>query len=128
MATTEVASVVSKCPGVLEANIYGVELPGKDGRACMAAIVESSDGSLDLDALARIVVEQLPAYSVPLFVRKLPRMEVTGTFKHQKVALRNQGADATKITDPLFFFDAASNAYVPMDVKLWSNVITRSRL
>ena len=36
VATTEVASVVSKCPGVLEANIYGVELPGKDGRACTA--------------------------------------------------------------------------------------------
>jgi fatty-acyl-CoA synthase len=37
-ATSEVAQVMGLFPGVPEANVYGVTVPGADGRAGMAAI------------------------------------------------------------------------------------------
>ena len=39
VATTEVSQVVSKYPCIAEANIYGVKVPGHDGRAGMVALV-----------------------------------------------------------------------------------------
>ncbi|KAF4715331.1 hypothetical protein FOZ63_009138 [Perkinsus olseni] len=39
VSTTEVSEVVSQYPGIAEANVYGVKVPGEpDGRGCMAAI------------------------------------------------------------------------------------------
>ena len=44
VSTNEVSEVVSVFPGIHEANVYGVKVPGnEDGRACMAAIV-TEDG------------------------------------------------------------------------------------
>jgi len=45
VATTEVAATLSGCPGVSEATVYGVTVPGAEGRAGMALIV--ADGVLD---------------------------------------------------------------------------------
>ena len=85
MSTLEVAETLSVFPGVKEANVYGVALPGKDGRACMAACVLADD--LDWAALAAFLQKNLPSYAVPVFIRKLKEIEITGTFKHTKVRL-----------------------------------------
>ena len=50
VATSEVAEALSAVPGVREANVYGVAVPGHDGRAGMAALVV--DGNFDPVALA----------------------------------------------------------------------------
>lgn len=39
VSTTEVADVLGEFPGILEANVYGVQLPGHDGRAGAVAIL-----------------------------------------------------------------------------------------
>ena len=51
VSTTEVAEAVSTCPGVSEAVVYGVAVPGADGRAGMAAIVTGA--GFDFAALRR---------------------------------------------------------------------------
>lgn len=38
VSTAEVAEVLGKYPGVVEANVYGVSLPSHDGRAGCAAV------------------------------------------------------------------------------------------
>lgn len=38
VATTEVAQVVCGFPGIADVNVYGVEVPGAEGRVGMAAI------------------------------------------------------------------------------------------
>ena len=38
VATSEVAEALSAIPGIQEANVYGVKIPGADGRAGMAAL------------------------------------------------------------------------------------------
>jgi len=113
VATSEVAEVLGVHPGVEEANVYGVALPGTEGRAGMAALVARDD--LDLEALSAHVVAELASYARPLFLRILPAMEITGTFKHRKVDLVREGFDPRKVDDPIYFLDPEANRYVPLD-------------
>ena len=113
----EVAAALGTAEGVLEANVYGVEVPGYSGRAGMAAIVvsdkvNSGSGSMALAPLVAAIYEAalaLPAYARPLFLRIVPQLETTGTFKQTKTELRAQGYDKAKCgDDPLFFLDGMS--------------------
>ncbi len=113
VSTNEVAEVLSVEAGVEEANIYGVEIPGMDGRAGMAALVTTDD--FDLEALGRRVEDELAFYARPIFVRLLPEMETTGTFKHRKVDLVKEGFDPIQIADPIFYRDPEKGRYVPLD-------------
>src|SRR3546814_8215299 len=81
VSTNEVSEAISVFPGIKEANVFGVSIPGTDGRAGMAAIV--CDPGLDLVKLHAHIVKELPDYARPLFIRLSHEMEVTGTFKHQ---------------------------------------------
>jgi len=116
VSTTEVAEVVSTFPGVSEVNVYGIEVPGQpDGRACMAAMI--FEDNLDFDGLAKHCKERLPVYAMPLFIRKEKAIEITSTFKHQKVHLRQQGCDPTKVKDPLWWYDPKQGTYKPFGQK-----------
>ncbi len=59
----------------------------------MAAITGTEPKSVDFDALAQHLIKELPRYAIPIFLRFLPAQELTSTFKHQKVSLRNAGFD-----------------------------------
>jgi len=113
VSTNEVAEVLSVIDGVEEANVYGVAVPGADGRAGMAALV--TNGAFDLEAFGRRVHDELAAYARPLFVRMLPEMETTGTFKHRKVDLVKEGFDPVAVSDAIFFRDPEKGRYVPLD-------------
>ena len=76
VSTNEVAEVVAAVEGIQEANVYGVEIPGKDGRAGMAAIVMLPGKKVDLKALGAHVAKQLPSYAVPIFLRLLPECDL----------------------------------------------------
>ena len=77
VATNEVAEVLSQYNGVATCNVYGVQVPGTDGRAGMAAITTS--GEVDYDGLHAWLAERLPAYAMPVFIRVQPVVEDTGT-------------------------------------------------
>lgn len=47
VATTEVAQVVCRFPGVADVNVYGVVVPGSEGRAGMAAIKFKGSSSIE---------------------------------------------------------------------------------
>ncbi len=103
VSTGEVAERIQALPGVQEATVYGVAVEGADGRAGMAAIV--MEGAFDPVAFGEHVARELPSYAQPLFVRLLPAMDTTGTFKIRKVDLVADGFDPAKIKGPLFFHD-----------------------
>ncbi len=113
VATSEVAEVISVDPGVDEANVYGVAIPGQDGRAGMAALVVNAD--FDLERVSKAIHQGLAAYARPLFLRILPEMEITQTFKHRKIDLVRDGFDPRKVPDTIYFRDAALGRYVPFD-------------
>jgi fatty-acyl-CoA synthase len=121
VATSEVAEAISVFPGVKEANVYGVHVPGADGRAGMASIV-AENGSLDLDKFRTQMQKELPDYAVPVFLRIQPEMEVTGTFKHRKVELVKEGFDPSAIPEPIFFNCPVQKKYVPVDQHLYGKI------
>ncbi|XP_066271893.1 long-chain fatty acid transport protein 2-like [Branchiostoma lanceolatum] len=123
VATTEVAQVLSKMEGVQEVNVYGVKVPGQDGRAGMASIIPQPGQKLDFRRWYRYITAKLPTYARPLFLRLTQQIQVTGTFKHQKAALVKEGFDPTKVTDPLFVIDNAKKSYVPLDEKAYRRIV-----
>lgn len=103
VATTEVEAALGCIEGIEEAVVYGVEVPGADGRAGMAAIRwDHSKGALDGVALAQALHKALPKYAVPLFIRVRDEHEITATFKHRKVELKREGFDVDKVEDALY--------------------------
>ena len=120
VATSEVAEAISIFPGVKEANVYGVKVPGTDGRAGMAALVAGD--KLDLAKFKAHLEKNLAAYARPIFLRLQPEIEITGTFKHRKVELVKEGYDPRVVKDPLFFLDPVDSQYVPLTPELHDRI------
>jgi fatty-acyl-CoA synthase len=125
VATTEVAEVITTGNvGVQECNVYGVKVPHKDGRAGMACIIPVDRATFDMAALYKLVRTELPLYAAPLFVRvTTAAMDVTGTFKHKKTELVEQGFNPHVITDDeLYFRDDLKGAFVPLTKELYQRI------
>jgi fatty-acyl-CoA synthase len=113
VATAEVAAALRDFAGVLQACVYGVEVPSASGKAGMAALV--AEPGLDFAALRAHLVRRLPDYARPLFLRLVESLDVTETFKPRKQALAAEGWDPSRVMDALFVDDRASGAYVTLD-------------
>ena len=100
VSTSEVAGVLAEAPGVKEANVYGVKVGDLDGRAGMAGLVVGKD--FDVKTFGAFIAQRLPAYAQPVFLRILPGIQVTGTFKYRKLDLVAEGFDPTVVKDPLY--------------------------
>jgi fatty-acyl-CoA synthase len=120
VSTTEVLAALSACGGVLEGVVYGVRVPGADGRAGMAALVVAAD--FDLAAFRREAAGRLPDYARPVFLRLLPALATTATFKPLKQELVREGFDPSAIRDPLYVEDRAAGGYVPLDAECYARL------
>jgi fatty-acyl-CoA synthase len=120
VSSTEVADVLAACPGVQDAVVYGVSIPGADGRACMAALAPTA--RFDLQEFRRHIGQRLPPYARPLFLRIAPSLEITATFKLKKQQLALEGFDPTRIADRLYCDDRARQQYVPLGEELYQRV------
>ena len=116
VSTNEVGEILNAHPQIRFCNVYGVEIPGADGRAGMAALA-LADGvrELDLDSFSAHVNTQLPSYARPVFLRIQRELDTTGTFKLVKGELRKQAYDPDLVTDELFVMKPGSGKYVPLD-------------
>jgi len=121
VATSEVSEALGVIPGIKEANVYGVAVPGQDGRAGMASLVV--DPTFDPATLGVRLKDNLPAYARPVFLRMQPQLEVTGTFKQRKVELVKEGFDPSTITDPLYWYDPATSQYEPLTPVRYADVV-----
>jgi fatty-acyl-CoA synthase len=119
VSTGEVSERLSEIPGVKEANVYGVAVPGADGRAGMASLVTGPE--FDLSAFQTQSEGMLPPYAQPLFLRLQPEIETTGTFKYRKIDLVEDGFDPAKVKEPLYFKEPGA-AYVPLDGALAARI------
>jgi fatty-acyl-CoA synthase len=100
VSTSEVAGALAQAPGVKEANVYGVKVGDLDGRAGMAGLVV--DAAFNPKTFGASIAERLPAYAQPVFLRLLPGIQVTGTFKYRKMDLVTEGFDPAVVKDPLY--------------------------
>ncbi|ALG84134.1 long-chain-acyl-CoA synthetase [Gordonia phthalatica] len=112
VATTEVEGAFDGIDSVEQAVAYGVEVPGCDGRAGMVAVQLRPEQDMDPKELADQLYRTLPAYALPLFVRFVPEIETTSTFKNRKVELRNE-AYAEVGDDTVWVLSGRNDGYVP---------------
>uniref|UniRef100_A0A3B3ZSQ3 long-chain-fatty-acid--CoA ligase n=1 Tax=Periophthalmus magnuspinnatus TaxID=409849 RepID=A0A3B3ZSQ3_9GOBI len=124
VATTEVADILTMADCIQEANVYGVSVPGNEGRAGMAAIALKEGLKFDPTTVFKHVVNLLPVYARPLFIRIQESLSITGTFKHQKGKLTEEEFDPNKISDPLYFLDMKEKDYVPLTVNIYDSLVT----
>ena len=80
VATSEVAEALGVVPGVKEANVYGVQVPGHGRPRRHGGAGRGRPTSIP-PTLAGKLAAKLPAYARPVFLRLEPEMEITGTFK-----------------------------------------------
>ena len=114
VSTNEIGEIINTANCVEYCNLFGVQLPGTDGRAGMAAIIPAG-GRLDLQELSRHILDKVPGYARPLFIRQIREMDTTGTFKMKKGDLREQAFHPDKVSEPLFVLKPGSSLYEPLD-------------
>uniref|UniRef100_A0A674AMQ4 long-chain-fatty-acid--CoA ligase n=1 Tax=Salmo trutta TaxID=8032 RepID=A0A674AMQ4_SALTR len=127
VATTEVTEVLGMVDFIQEANVYGVEIPGNEGRAGMAAIIVRPECEFSGKKLFDHVLNDLPAYARPLFIRLQESMEMTGTFKQQKFNLVESGFNPSTSCNPLYFLDYSEKSYVPLTNTLYGSIVAGER-
>ncbi|XP_012706633.2 very long-chain acyl-CoA synthetase [Fundulus heteroclitus] len=121
VATTEVADHLLTVDFVEEANVYGVKVPGHEGRIGMAVLKLRKNMEFDGKTIHQHVKNYLPSYARPRFIRIQDVMALTGTYKQLKVKLAEEGFNPAIITDPLFFLDD-SKGYVPMTQEIFTAI------
>jgi acyl-CoA synthetase (AMP-forming)/AMP-acid ligase II len=119
-ATSEVAAAITAFPGVVDANVYGVAIPGADGRAGMAEIVCA--GTIDLAAFRVHLTRSLPRYAHPVLLRMRSQIDVTPTFKQRKHSDAQEGFDPSTCPDALYIHDPDRCAYVVLDPPLYERI------
>ena len=122
VSTNEVAEILSGFPGLAFANVYGVEVPGAEGRAGMATLTTQSGGEFDPGAFHEFAEQRLPTYAVPAFLRLLPQVEVTGTFKLRKTDLQRTGFNPELVSDPLYYRDPGDGTYRTVTKEVYDRI------
>ncbi|OQR66489.1 long-chain fatty acid transport protein 4-like [Tropilaelaps mercedesae] len=125
VSTTEVEAAVASVVADPSAGcaVFGVTVPGVEGRAGMASITDSQR-RLDPSVLLKGFQAVLPQYAVPVFLRMTVQDDTTGTFKMSKINLQEAGFNPAKChPDPVYFLDPTTQPprYVPLD----ENVLDR---
>jgi fatty-acyl-CoA synthase len=123
VSTSEVAAAITSFPGIKDANVYGVHVPGREGRAGMAAIVCEGGGKPDLAGLYAHLAAHLPEYARPLFLRIQSAIDVTSTFKQKKIDLVRQGFDPATCSEPVYVSDPQRRTFVPLDAMLYRQIV-----
>jgi hypothetical protein len=90
----------------------------------MAAVTLLSGEKLDLNRFAAHIVENLPVYARPYFLRLPETAETTSTFKQIKTRLQKQGFDPKRINDSLYFLEPGTQVFVKLTNKIFETIQT----
>jgi len=126
VSTQQVEADISSELGLVDAVVFGVEIPGSEGKAGMAAIVDN--GRINMASLYEGLSKRMPIYSCPLFIRllKSEHADMTSTFKLQKTAYRAAGYDPKKTNgDPVYNLDPKEKRYVLMTTQFYESLMAK---
>ncbi|XP_060734446.1 solute carrier family 27 member 2a [Tachysurus vachellii] len=120
VATTEVADILIMVGFIEEANVYGVKVPGHEGRIGMAAIKLKEGWNFDGSIAYKHVESYLPTYARPRFIRVQDMLNITGTYKQVKLQLAEEGFNPKAVQDEMYFLDDRKKIYVPMTEDIYN--------
>jgi len=126
VSTNEVEGVISKSLELSDVCVYGVEIPGIEGRAGMACICDP-ERQVNLEELYTTLEKSLPPYARPVFIRQSDEIAKTSTFKFQKNLLRNEGFDPSACAkgDALFYLNAREKKFLEIDRDVYQSIINQ---
>uniref|UniRef100_A0A671RFT2 Very long-chain fatty acid transport protein n=1 Tax=Sinocyclocheilus anshuiensis TaxID=1608454 RepID=A0A671RFT2_9TELE len=122
VSTTEVEGILSALLNQTDVAVYGVSVPGVEGKAGMAAIVDVTN-DFNCETFLRDVQNALPSYARPVFLRLSPEVDKTGTFKIQKTRLQKEGFDPRQTSDRLYFLHSRLARYESLTEELYSAIM-----
>ena len=120
--------------------VYGVEIPGTEGRAGMAAIPDP-EKQVDLPGLYAGMVDKLPSYARPIFLRFVEEIDVTsekvlgtskvefyyqpfsGTFKLKKRDLQQEGFNPDMMAQEVYIVNNEMKTYVLITQEIYNNIV-----
>jgi fatty-acyl-CoA synthase len=100
VACAQVTESLRSVPRVRDALVYGVKIPGHEGRAGMAVIA----GDFEWPAL-QAALAALPRWARPVFLRLTDDIARTETFKPKRALYVAQGIDPSASEDRVFVAD-----------------------
>lgn len=128
VSTNEVGEIINNHKDIIFTNVYGVEIPGTDGRAGMASIVCKEGlnvNNLDLTSLSEHIISNLPGYARPIFIRILNELPTTTTHKLQKNELRDQAYHLEQVEHDLLVLKPGETVYCKLDSDFYDRIIQR---
>jgi len=123
VSTQEVENILNSHESVLMSAVYGIEIPNHEGKAGMAAILFDPTFGFNPDEISRFVIQALPKYSIPIFIRIRDHLEVTGSNKIRKSNLRKEGYNINEIKEPLYIWDFSERIYTQFDTSKHQAII-----
>ncbi|KAI7802850.1 hypothetical protein IRJ41_020396, partial [Triplophysa rosa] len=126
VSTTEVSDIVSALDFVEEVNVYGVRVPGQEGRVGMAALIIRDGMEFEPTRMFNHICGFLPAYARPRFIRIQSSMEVTRTFKQIKLKLVEAGFNPAVTSDLMYFMCEREKTFVSLSPIIYQQVFSGS--
>ena len=121
VSTQELENIIIKKLKNHDVVVYGVEVPGKEGKAGMLTLVDK-DHQISLAAIYN-AVSDMPSYQRPLFVRISPHQHITTTFKFKKVDLKKEAFNPHLVADQLFYLDQKNEKYLPLTNQIYDDIV-----
>jgi len=123
VSTNEVGEILNACDQIEISNVYGVDIPGAEGKAGMAAITLPPGQQFNAAAFTDFVDRELPAFARPVFVRIEQEQDTTGTFKLFKGKLKQQAYHLDQVDEPIFVRQPKSKQYELLDRGFYEQLI-----
>ena len=127
VSTSEVEDIITSFEDIDHSSVYGVLIPGTEGRAGMASIFSKKrPDEFNINGLIKTLNNNLPTYAIPLFIRFLSVLPTTDTHKIPKSNMKKIGFDITKTKDPVYVLLPGSSDYTLLTEKIYSNIINKN--
>ncbi|MDD4801335.1 MAG: AMP-binding protein [Syntrophomonas sp.] len=126
VSASQVADVILKFFGPIdECFVYGVRIPGNEGRCGMAAIKLLEDQKLDLKKLLAHIDRRMPRHARPIFIRIYDKLDTSENQQLLKKQLQQESFDLNLISDPMYFLDPGKNQYVPLTTEIYNMLLNK---
>jgi len=126
VSTTEVEDIISSYEVINHTSVYGVEIPGCEGRAGMASILATvKHEKFDFNNFLKTLQDNLPKYAIPIFIRFLSELNTTSTYKIQKYDMKKIGFNIKKTNNPIYVYLPRSTKYTLLTEAIYENILNR---
>ncbi len=126
VSTTELEDLISSFEEIEHSSVYGVEIPGCEGRAGMASILASVEvEKFDFNNFLSTLQNKLPKYAIPRFVRFLFELSTTSTYKIQKYDMKKLGFNIKKTNNPIYVYLPETTKYTLLTERIYEDILNR---